>query len=185
MIIFIGPPGAGKSLQASLVEERGAAKWISVGKALRASLSGELKEKMDEGELLDDATVTGVISEAVHAVPVEQKILLDGFPRKESQLDWLFTPDNPRQVIGVLNIELPDEEIMNRLSKRGRVDDDPETISHRIQLYKEEINPILEHFENLHVPVIQVDGVGEIEEVYKRIQFAIETLKKGAEEHAN
>ena len=57
-------------------------------------------------------------------------------------------------------------------------DDDPETIKHRIKLYSDEINPIVNHFNKLHVPVIEVDGLGEIEEVHNRIHFAIDTLRK-------
>lgn len=179
MIIFIGPPGAGKSLQAALVEERGLAKWVSVSKSLKENADAETLDLMKKGELLDDITVTSAISMAIHRVPAQMKILLDGFPRKESQLDWLFTRHNPRPVIGVINIELPDEEIMKRLSLRGRVDDNEETIKHRIELYNEEIGPIIKHFTRLHIPVIPVDGVGEIEDIYSRLHNAIETLRKG------
>jgi len=176
MVVFIGPPGAGKSLQASLLEERGAAHWISVGKLFRENLTGEELKKLDEGVIMPDATTIALIKEKLSTIHDSELVILDGFPRRETQTEWLISDDSPRKLDGVILLTLDPKHIMDRLLKRGRADDKEEVIKDRIKLFNDDIGPIIDDFKNFGVKVREIDSNGPIEEVYEKIHTALREL---------
>jgi len=176
MVVFIGPPGAGKSLQASMLEERGAAHWISVGQLLRENLKGSEQDKLDKGIIIDDKTTIKVIKERLATIHDSDLVILDGFPRHETQTRWLVSDDNPRKLDGVVLLTLDREHIIERLLKRDRADDKRDVIEDRIKIFNDDIGPIIEDFKKLNVKVIKIDSNGSIEEVYKKVHAALREL---------
>jgi adenylate kinase len=171
LILFLGPPGAGKSVQAKLLADEGKVQWLSVGRLLREKLDGENRQDMIEGRLVDDDTVNEIIKSEIESLPLEPKILIDGFPRRLSQAKWLerYILSTPRMLSQIIHITLSEEEIIRRLSERGREDDTEETIHIRLKQYVEVAQPVVEAFKKHSVPVSEIDGQGTVEEVHQRI----------------
>ena len=95
--------------------------------------------------------------------------ILDGFPRTNKQakeLDVIFDKMNFREII-VLYLTANDDELVSRLMKRGRVDDTEETIRKRLKIYINSTSPVLEYYKDKR-KVIEIDGVGEIDEIYSK-----------------
>ena len=171
MILLAGPPGAGKSVQARLLEKVGNVQGISIGKILRENLKEEHKALMERGELLPDEVVHGALVAAVEKIPLETRIILDGFPRSQSQIDWFlsYIDASDRKVQGVIHIMVTEEAALSRLSKRGRMDDVEETIRRRYAQYTNEIKPLLESLRALDMTVHDIDGMGSIEETHQTV----------------
>jgi len=171
LILVLGPPGAGKSVQAKLLQDEGRVQWLSVGRLLREKLDGGNRQDMAEGKLVDDNTVNNILKIRIESLPLEPKVLIDGFPRRLSQAKWLenYLASTPRMLSQIIHIILPREEIIKRLKKRGREDDTEETIQTRLKQYTEVAEPVIEAFKLHGVKVSEIDGVGTIEEVHERI----------------
>lgn len=158
-------------MQAKLLQDEGKVQWLSVGKLLREKLEGNNRQDMVEGKLVDDEIVNSVLKAEIESLPLDPKVLIDGFPRKLSQAKWLenYLVSTPRMLTQIIHITLPEEEIIRRLEKRGREDDTKETIHVRLKQYFEVAEPVVEAFKLHGVKVSEIDGTGTIEEVHKRI----------------
>lgn len=171
MIIFFGPAGAGKSVQGQILAARMGWRWLSAGQLLRDTKDAELLAQMHTGELADSATVSRVMGDALARAEGIDKVILDGFPRELRQAQWLVEnqPQHGRAVALVIVIDLDHAEILKRLTIRGRADDTPDAIDQRLEIYKEEISPILEYFEGQQVPIAHISGNGTVGEVHDSI----------------
>ena len=124
-LILIGPPGAGKGTQAAFIKEKFGIPQISTGDMLRAAVKAgtplglAAKEVMDKGQLVSDDIIIGLVKERLAQPDCEKGFLFDGFPRTIPQAEALLAADIP--VDFVLEISVPDEEIVTRMSGR-RVD---------------------------------------------------------------
>lgn len=176
MIIFFGPAGAGKSSQGKLLANAMGWPWLSAGQLLRETQDPELLKKMDAGELVPHESVTRVMGDALKASSDQAHVILDGFPRELEQAKWLISspPEHGRAISLVIILDVPRDEVLRRLAERGRADDQPEAIDTRLESYQKEITPILNYFDEQHIPSVHVDGVGTPEEVQVRI---VEVLK--------
>ena len=171
MILLVGPPGAGKSVQAQLLEREANVSWLSMGKVLRENLSGELKEHMDKGELVDDDVVQDFFDKAVQAVPNGTRIVIDGFPRRKSQVEWFlgYVKGARRNVEACIHLVVPEDEVQARLKERGRQDDQAEVVHDRYEIYKNELTPVLEVYREKGVPIYDINGHQSIEAVHETI----------------
>jgi adenylate kinase len=102
--------------------------------------------------------------------------VLDGYPRNRSQAEWLdaHLPEHGREIVAIVVYEVSKEELIRRLAGRGRAEDSLEVIEKRLNIYFENTKPVLEFYEKQGVPVLTVDGHGEVPEIHDRIQKAIE-----------
>lgn len=177
MILFFGPPGSGKSVQGGLLVKRNGWNWLSTGQLFRDSSDPEVLSRLAKGELIDDALTNKVLNDALHRADDQARVVLDGYPRNREQAEWLdkHLPGHGREIMAVIVFNVPGEELMRRLAERGRVEDSPEVIERRLDIYLENTRPVLEFYEKRNVPVITVDGRGEVSEVHERIQQAVET----------
>lgn len=175
MIIFFGPAGSGKSVQGQLLGEQGNWQWVSVGKLLRDADLSRYQDTMNRGDLLPEEVVNGVVQEKIESTGDISQLVLDGFPRNNLQAQWFVDYINSKKfkIDVALVLEVPTEEVYERLSKRGRPDDIPETIARRMDLYRKETEPMLELFQNQGVVVVRINGVGTVEEVHERIINAL------------
>jgi len=137
-LVLVGPPGAGKGTQAQFIAEHVAVPKISTGDIFRANVSQgtplglQAKEFMDRGDLVPDEVIIGMILDCVSGGNCADGFLLDGFPRSAGQaeaLDEALTKLD-RGLTAVLLIEVPDEEIVSRISGRRICAKDPNHIYH-------------------------------------------------------
>jgi adenylate kinase len=164
-LIFLGPPGAGKGTQAAVLSELGGVPHISTGDILRAAVKDqtELGKKaesfMNAGELVPDSLILDLIRERLGQEDVGTGWILDGFPRNVSQAEFLDTllAELEQPCEHVLNLDVPDEEIVSRLLARGRQDDSEEVIRHRLTVYREQTAPLID-FYSKREQLVSIDG---------------------------
>lgn len=180
MILFFGPPGSGKSVQGQLLVERNGWQWLSTGDLFRNSKDPELLKRLATGELIDDELTNKVLDQAIRNVKGDEPIVLDGYPRNLDQVKWLvdYLPAHGRKIECVVVFEVPRDELISRLSGRGRAEDSLEVISRRLDIYQEKTRPVVDYYRESGVPVMSVDGTGAIPDVHERIHEAVMSCLK-------
>lgn len=175
MILFVGPPGSGKSVQGQLLSARNGWRWISAGQLLRDARDSTAFEQMKRGEMVDNTVVNQLVGDAIRRGKDIDHMVLDGYPRQLVQAEWLVDelPKHERSIAAVIVLNVPDEEIARRLKIRGRLDDTDEVIAARTKLYQQETQPILDYYRSLDVPVRDVNGFGSVGQVHDHIQQVI------------
>ena len=188
-IAIFGPPGAGKGTQSKYLIEKYNLTYISTGDILRKEISEgtelglEAKSIIAAGKLVSDDLIVQIIEKRIKS-DKRDGILFDGFPRTVVQayiLDGLLIKLNT-QLNFMLSLEVPREELISRLLERGktsgRSDDKMEVIESRLQEYEEKTLP-LKDFYKARGKFISIDGVGDISDITKRLNDAIDkTLKR-------
>jgi len=184
-MILLGPPGAGKGTQATSLIERLDIPHVSTGDMLRAAVKAQTpvgqkaKAVMDAGELVGDDIVIGIAEERLSEDDAKKGFLLDGFPRTIAQADAL------EALLSKLGVELnyclaltvDNDAIVERLLKRaeieGRADDNEESIRERMREYDSKTAPLLKFYKDRD-RLVEVDGIGTIDEVGERIKQALD-----------
>jgi adenylate kinase len=179
-LIFMGPPGVGKGTQAKLLAARNGWVQLSTGDLFRDHLKrstplGELAQRyMDRGEYVPDDVTIDMVREFIAGLPEGTRVMFDGFPRTVAQAEALeaLLAERGRSIGRVFLIDVPREElvrrILNRSRSEGRADDTPEVIARRFDVYAEQTQPVVEHYERLN-RVRRVDGLGDLDAVTKRL----------------
>lgn len=146
-------------------------RWLSAGQILRDTHDPEIVQRMHEGKLVPHELITKIMGEAIAKAGDIDQVILDGFPREMPQAEWLVNSktDHGRDISIVIVLEVPREELLKRLSIRGRADDTPEAIDQRLHIYRQEMYPVLGLFSDQHIPVVHIDGVGNVGEIHDRI----------------
>ncbi len=188
-LILMGPPGAGKGTQAKVVADHAGIPAISTGDIFRANVSDDTelgrkaKEYMDAGEYVPDEVTNLMVRNRIDEPDAEPGFLLDGYPRTLAQVEELdsmikFTGHELDAVV-VLTVER--EELVQRLMQRaetdGRSDDTEEVIRRRQEVYAEQTEPLIDVYRDRNL-LIEVDGMGEVDDVTKRIFDALEGVKE-------
>jgi adenylate kinase len=170
MIVFFGPVGAGKSVQGQMLGTRFNWPWISTGNIFRNSTDPDVQATIAAGRLISSEQTYQVLGEALEHVR-HQQIILDGFPRKKEQAEWLLANQATYDftVDLVIVIDVAKEEILKRLASRGRADDDASIIEDRLKIYHDEVDPILQYLSDNAVPVVHVNGIGSMDDVHSSI----------------
>jgi adenylate kinase len=180
-IILFGPPGSGKGTQSEKLIEAYGLIHLSTGDILRREIAAattlglEAKSLMDQGNLVPDAVVVGMISSALDNNPLAKGFLFDGFPRTEAQsvaLDKLLAEKNT-EIGVVLALDVSREELVKRLLQRGltsgRSDDNNETIiSNRILEYQTKTTVVANYYNKFN-KVVQVKGEGTVDEIFSAL----------------
>lgn len=212
-LVIFGPPGAGKGTQARLLEERRGITQISTGDILRAALEEETplgqkaKSYVESGELVPDELVRKLAEQAITDEGYDD-FVLDGYPRTQQQAEWLtkFLEEHEAPLDAVVSLEVPNEVLVRRLSRRRihdetgetyhldhdpppddvdpdlivqRSDDEPETVRNRLAVYREETEPLASYYEKQDA-LVSVHGVGNIEEVFQRIERVLGASERPA-----
>ncbi len=156
---------------------------LSTGAMLRkacqqgTSIGEQARECMAAGDLVPDPLVEKIVFDCLAAPESHDGYILDGFPRTLDQaasLDtWLEQLGRPLSV--VLEIQVPDQEILDRLAARGRSDDDREVVLHRLREYNQRICPLHSYYRQRGLLRV-VDGVGSVDEVFQRLRQVVEEL---------
>ena len=177
-IVLVGPPGSGKGTQAERLRE---GDWVtlSTGDLLREArehgteLGREAAEYMDRGELVPDDLILGALRDELDGRD-DESIVLDGFPRTVPQADALgaVLKARGRELDAVVQIDVPDDVVAERISGRGRDDDDPETVRERLRVYHEETEPLIAYYDERGL-LRAVDGDGDADAIAQEIGSAI------------
>ena len=182
----MGPPGSGKGTQAKrLVDSTG---WVhvSTGDLFRdhvargTDLGKRVKQYLDTGTYVPDDTTVEMVRERLREIPKDTRIVFDGFPRTTEQakaLDDLLR-EFGRRVDCVIFLDVPRDELIDRVVKRGRqegrTDDTARVIVKRLDVYEQNTRPLLDHYKQRGMLRI-VNAVGSVEDVAKRLRDAAET----------
>lgn len=187
-IIIFGAPGSGKGTQSEKIVEKYALTHISTGEVLRNEIAkqsalGKLADSyMSKGNLVPDEVVINVLKEFITNNADNVGFIFDGFPRTLPQgeaLDKMLQKEN-EDISVVLSLEVDDDELVNRLLKRGeesgRADDTLETIKSRLKVYYNETEP-LKDFYSKQGKLAQIQGVGSVEDIFSRIEEVVNNQK--------
>jgi adenylate kinase len=179
MIVFFGPAGAGKSVQGQILAARHGWRWLSSGQLLRDSRDPEIAELMRTGALVGSEQTNEVIADALERAKDIDKVILDGYPRKIEQAKWLVAtqPRHERSISIAIVLEVPRAELEKRLRVRGRIDDTTEVIEERLNIYRQEIYPILTYLTEEKVKIAHIEGTGTVGQVHDRIESELQALK--------
>ncbi len=171
MIILMGLAGSGKSTQGQLLAQETGKVWLSAGQLLRNT--GQFDDVLQKGQLVDDMlTVKLMAEEMARIVRSGYDAILDGFPRDVEQAMWIA--ENIAEVIRlVIYLDVPKEELLNRLEKRGRADDTREAIMKRFAVVEQNIVAVCKILANKGIKIIKVDGTGTPEAVFERLKLIV------------
>ena len=181
--MILGAPGSGKGTQGKLLAEHLAIPQVSTGDLLRGAvkqgtpLGLKAKGYMDQGLLVPDDVIFGLIQEILDSPPARQGVLMDGFPRTIPQaeaVDRMLTAKG-RRVDRVLLLDVDEEELVQRLlgraAKEGRSDDNIDSIRQRLQVFHAQTAPLIDFYTRRGV-VRRVAGMGTVEEIAARMREA-------------
>lgn len=184
-LILFGPPAAGKGTQAKRLVENRKMVQLSTGDMLRAAIAAgtELGKKvegvMQRGELVTDEIVIALIEERLPEAEAAGGAIFDGFPRTLAQaqaLDAMLETRGSRIDL-VVRLKVDDEQLLKRVAGRfaesGRPDDNPESFKVRLSAYNDQTAPLLPYYQD-HGKLVEVDGMGSIDEVAAAIDGALD-----------
>ena len=178
LVIFLGPPGAGKGTQAVTIAKEKNLAHISTGDMLRDHVSNETelgktaKTLLDEGKLVPDSLVIEMLQERLLSEDCVNGAILDGFPRTIAQAESLDKISAEFKISKVIVFEADRDELIKRILNRGetsgRSDDTEESVSVRLEVYKKDTAPLIEYYEQKSL-VTKINAVGEVENIYNLI----------------
>ena len=188
-LLIMGPPGAGKGTQAKQVAEHYQIPAISTGDIFRAMkhadtpLARQVRAIMESGGYVSDEITNEIVKDRLAQSDCAVGFLLDGYPRTLQQVrtldDYLAEADRPLDAVISLLADI--DEVVARLLKRaeidGRSDDNEETIRVRLQVYAEQTEPLLEVYRTRSL-LVEVDGLGPIDEVSERVFAALDAHRQ-------
>ena len=186
-LVILGRQGSGKGTQCLRLSELYRTIHISTGDMLRAAVETqtELGKKakiiMDAGDLVPDEIINGIVAERIEMNDVlESGFILDGYPRTSAQAEALEGEllSSGLSLDLAINLEVPVDEVTQRMLDRSRADDTEEAIQRRLEIYENETAPLLEWFEERN-NLIVVDGVGTEDVVFSRLQNVIDGVISG------
>lgn len=178
--VLLGPPGSGKSTQGEILAREQGLPHVSVGDLVRQEVASgtELGQKLAVetrgGNLASPQLIGRLVRERLTRDDASKGFVLDGYPRQLSQIPPF---EQMRRELGweqvrVIGLDVPEQEVVQRLGGRGRADDTPEVIRHRMQIYRHESAPVQEYY-RARGEYVAVDGTGTIDEVAGRIREAL------------
>jgi len=184
IVVIFGPPAAGKGTMAKRLQEKYDLIHLSTGDMLRTAadegteLGVKAKEYMDRGELLPDELVIDIVAERIKQPDVQEKgVLLDGFPRTVEQAKALDATLGQQKVDVVLSLEVSDNDVLikrmqGRAQNSDRADDNEETLLKRIETFKEQTLPVLDHYKAI---VRSFNAEQDREDVWDAIEASFES----------
>jgi adenylate kinase len=175
VILLMGIPGSGKGTQGALFAKEHSLQVISTGELLRNYGSEEQHARMASGAILADEEVTDLLDKALHEVTDKNAVILDGYPRRISQVDWLLgqSAKGHFKLDKVVHLVVSRKAVKARLLERGRQDDNSESIEARFKEYERETEPILEYLQAAGIEVVEIDGDKPVDVVHKAIMTSL------------
>ena len=184
-IVIFGAPGSGKGTQSERIVAKYGINHISTGDVLRAEIKAgtELgktaKGYIDQGQLLPDNLIVDILASTLDGLKDSKGVIFDGFPRTIAALKKMLA-ERGQEVSIMLDLEVPEDELMNRLILRGqqsgRADDNEETIRKRLTVYHSQTAPLIDWYKQ-EGKYCHINGLGELERITGDICEAIDKVK--------
>ncbi|MCE9419933.1 adenylate kinase [Bacteroides xylanisolvens] len=186
-IVIFGAPGSGKGTQSERIVEKYGINHISTGDVLRAEIKNgtELgktaKGYIDQGQLIPDELMIDILASVFDSFKDSKGVIFDGFPRTIAQAEALkkMLAERGQDVSVMVDLDVPEEELMVRLIKRGkdsgRADDNEETIKKRLYVYHSQTAPLIDWYKN-EKKYQHINGLGTMEGIFAEICEAVDKL---------
>lgn len=180
-IILFGAPGVGKGTQAEVLARRTGLPHFSTGEEFRRNIQEQtelgirVKQIVDSGQLVPDDLVVEIVASALDREPLTNGCIFDGFPRTLQQaqkLDAMLEMKH-KTISIVINIDVPEQNIVERLMKRGRQDDTEDVIRHRLDVYNEQTAPLISYYGD-RSKLRTIDGNADVDTVNEAIMAMIQ-----------
>ena len=186
-VVIFGAPGSGKGTQSEMIISKYGLYHISTGEILRQEIKKQTElgaiaeEYIKTGQLIPDELIIKILADVLDANPETKGFIFDGFPRTIAQgeaLDQLLR-EKETSIIAVLNLAVEEKELLTRLIKRGeesgRTDDNPEVIKNRLEVYRNQTEPLEEYYKKKG-KLFQIKGNNVIEDVFEQIVDVLDRL---------
>ena len=186
-IVIFGAPGSGKGTQSERIVAKYGINHISTGDVLRAQIKagtelGKIAQGyIDQGQLLPDELIIDILANTLDSFEESKGVIFDGFPRTIAQAEALkkMLAERNQEVSIMLDLDVPEDELMTRLIKRGqesgRADDNEETIKKRLVVYHSQTAPLIDWYKN-DGKYCHINGLGTMEGIFADICTAIDKL---------
>ena len=186
-IVIFGAPGSGKGTQSERIVEKYGINHISTGDVLRAEIKNgtELGKTargyIDQGQLIPDELMIDILASVFDSFKDSKGVIFDGFPRTIAQAEALkkMLAERGQDVSVMLDLEVPEDELMVRLIKRGkdsgRADDNEETIKKRLHVYHSQTSPLIDWYKN-EKKYQHINGLGTMDGIFADICEAVDKL---------
>ena len=186
-IVIFGAPGSGKGTQSERIVEKYGINHISTGDVLRAeikngtALGKTAKGYIDQGQLIPDELMIDILASVFDSFKDSKGVIFDGFPRTIAQAEALkkMLAERGQDVSVMLDLEVPEDELMVRLIKRGkdsgRADDNEETIKKRLHVYHSQTSPLIDWYKN-EKKYQHINGLGTMDGIFADICEAVDKL---------
>ena len=183
-ILILGAPGSGKGTQGKILAERLGLPKITTGDILRAAMKDgsplgvEAKKFYDDGKLVPDSIILGLIKDELARPEAKDGAIFDGFPRTAAQAELVdrTLAERGQRLNHILLLDVTEEELVRRMQKRaqieGRADDTPEAIATRLQVYQRDTAPLIAHYGQRGI-VHRVPGSGTVDDITGEIKRII------------
>lgn len=186
-IVIFGAPGSGKGTQSERIVEKYGINHISTGDVLRAEIKNDTelgktaKGYIDQGQLIPDELMIDILASVFDSFKDSKGVIFDGFPRTIAQAEALkkMLAERGQDVSVMVDLDVPEEELMVRLIKRGkdsgRADDNEETIKKRLHVYHSQTAPLIDWYKN-EKKYQHINGLGTMEGIFAEICEAVDKL---------
>lgn len=177
-IVMLGAPGAGKGTQAVRIAEAVGVPHIATGDMLREAVAGgtelglQAQEIMNRGDLVPDGLVIAMLMERLARNDAHAGFILDGFPRTVAQAGALDERMGSVGIDHVISLEVPEEELVERMLSRGRSDDTEATVRNRLDVYRAQTEPLIGYFSDRHL-LRSIDGYQTPDGVFESIMAVV------------
>lgn len=183
-LVLLGPPGCGKGTQGELLATRTGIARVSTGDLLRdavgkaTALGKQAKSYMDQGLLVPDEIIVGLLREVLTSPRAAKGVIMDGFPRTVAQAEAVdaLLAERRQQVDRVLFFDVPDQELLQRITGRaaaeGRSDDNPASFRQRLVAYRQQTEPLVAFYRRRGL-LLEIPAVGSIPEIAARVQAGV------------
>jgi len=169
-LVLLGPPGAGKGTQAAILADALQVPHISTGDLFRENIGketelGKLAQSyIDAGKLVPTSVTADMVRSRLAQDDATDGFLLDGFPRTVEQAEILgeILGETGEKLNAVINYQVSEDVVVDRMLSRGRKDDNEDTIRTRLQVYRDETAPLIDFYSDI---IVNIDAEGTVEDI--------------------